>query len=115
MFFRLSGYSLVPCACGRGRKGGASLASVLLCVCRAWVTKVLWAEIGGGIIFVTSGEDTGQHTKLPVIWSRVEVTPLGDKPYMLALAGRPSLHGYDACMVCWVKGGTSEKLQANFT
>ena len=25
-------------------------------------------------------------------------------PYMLALAGQPSLHGYDACMVYWTKG-----------
>ena len=23
---------------------------------------------------------------------------------MLALAGQPSLHGYDACMVFWTKG-----------
>ena len=26
------------------------------------------------------------------------------KPYMLALAGRPSLHGDYACMVYWTKG-----------
>ena len=26
------------------------------------------------------------------------------KPYMLALAGQPSLHGFYACMVCWNKG-----------
>ena len=26
------------------------------------------------------------------------------KPYMLALAGQPSLHGYYACMVYWNKG-----------
>ena len=26
------------------------------------------------------------------------------KPYMLALAGRPSLHGHDACMIYWAKG-----------
>ena len=26
------------------------------------------------------------------------------KPCMLALAGQPSLHGYDACMDCWTKG-----------
>ena len=26
------------------------------------------------------------------------------KPYMLASAGRPSPHGYDACMVYWIKG-----------
>ena len=32
---------------------------------------------------------------------------------MLALAGRPSLHGSYACMVSWTKGGTMEELQAN--
>ena len=30
---------------------------------------------------------------------------------MLASAGQPSLHGYDACMVNWM-GSTSENLQA---
>ena len=29
---------------------------------------------------------------------------LGWKPYMLALVGQPSLHGYYACMVFWDKG-----------
>ena len=29
---------------------------------------------------------------------------LGWKPYMLALVGQPSLHGYYACMVFWNKG-----------
>ena len=28
------------------------------------------------------------------------------KPYMLALLGRPSLHGHDACMVYSVKGAS---------
>ena len=28
----------------------------------------------------------------------------GMVPYMLALLGQPSLHGYYACMVCWAKG-----------
>ena len=27
----------------------------------------LWAEVGGGIIFVTPGEFAGQHKKLPVM------------------------------------------------
>ena len=26
------------------------------------------------------------------------------EPFMLASAGQPSLHGYDACMVYWTKG-----------
>ena len=29
---------------------------------------------------------------------------IGGKPYMLALVGRPSLHGNDACMVYWITG-----------
>ena len=32
---------------------------------------------------------------------------------MLALVGRPSLHGDDACMVCWITGAFRRKLQAN--
>ena len=43
-------------------------------------------EVGGGVIFLTSGEIAGQHKSMP------------------ALAGQPSLHGYDACMVYWTKG-----------
>ena len=27
----------------------------------------LWAEVGGGIIFVTPGEFAGKHKKLPVV------------------------------------------------
>ena len=27
-----------------------------------------------------------------------------EKSYVLALAGQPSLHGYDACMIYWAKG-----------
>ena len=34
------------------------------------------------------------------------------EPYMLALVGQPSLHGYYACVVYWNKG-TLEKLQAD--
>ena len=29
---------------------------------------------------------------------------INGKPYMLALAGRPSLHGCDACTVYWITG-----------
>ena len=29
---------------------------------------------------------------------------ISGKPYMPALVGRPSLHGYDACMVYWITG-----------
>ena len=35
------------------------------------------------------------------------------KLYILAMmVGRPSLYGYDACVVSWVSGGIPEKLQA---
>ena len=54
-----------------------------------------------GITFVTTGGNVRQLIKLVLlylfgifIW----------KPYMLASAGQPSLHGYDACMVYWTKG-----------
>ena len=30
------------------------------------IGHALWAEVGGGIIFVTPGEFAGQHEKLPV-------------------------------------------------
>ena len=36
-------------------------------------------------------------------------------PCMLASVGQPSLHGYDACMVYWIKGALQEKLPAKFT
>ena len=35
------------------------------------------------------------------------------KPYMLALAGRSSLHGNYACMVYWTKGAPTGKMQAD--
>ena len=31
------------------------------------------------------------------------------KSYVLALAGQPSLHGYDACMVFWTRGAVRRK------
>ena len=63
----------------------------------------LRAEVGGGIIFVTSGEFAGHHKKLPVR------NVLGTVVFIissctLALVGRPSLRSCDACMVYWVQG-----------
>ena len=64
----------------------------------------LRAEVGGGTICLTLGE---------VHWfaQKCALCILGDgsksiyvMPYMPALAGLHSLHGYYACMVCWVKG-----------
>ena len=66
----------------------------------------LWAEVGGGITFVTSGKNTlkvhntCQYASVLVILGGIYVWKLS----MLALVGRPSLHGYDACVVYSVKG-----------
>ena len=68
----------------------------------------LRAEVGGSIIFVTPGVFAGQHKKLPfgfivdfVVFTVFELE-------MLAMVGRPSLYGYDACMVSWVSGHPGE-------
>ena len=59
--------------------GGTSLASSLPHVYRARVAGVpidghaLWAEVGGGIIFVTFGEFTGLHKSAPSIFLGMEV------------------------------------------
>ena len=37
-------------------------------------------------------------------FSETEEHFIGEKPNMLALVRRPSLHGYDACMIDWAKG-----------
>ena len=36
--------------------------------------------------------------------------PICMVPYMLALVGQPSLHGYHACMVFWAKGCNSGEI-----
>ena len=59
----------------------------------------LWAEVGGGIIFVTSGETAGARHL-----NEGGSNSINGKPYMLALPGQPSLRGYYACMVCWNEG-----------
>ena len=60
----------------------------------------LWAEVGGGITCVTSGENAWQLIKLPKI---TVGSFIKGKPKMPALAGQPSLLGYydNACMVYW--------------
>ena len=63
----------------------------------------LWVEVGGGITFVTSGENARQLIKLPNIFCEAKGSFMRGKPYMLALAGQPNLHGYYACMVYWNK------------
>ena len=39
----------------------------------------LWAEVGGGITFVTSGENASQFIKLSVFWDSWEIHHLGAK------------------------------------
>ena len=65
----------------------------------------LWAEVGGGITFVTSGEYLKLHKIAYMnLWLRWGFMMW--KPYMLAIVGQPSLHGSYACMVYWAQGGT---------
>ena len=82
-------------------------------VYKAWVTLVwlpaglaVWVCSSGTITFVTSGEQTWQ----PIIQPRVFLLFhkfrdfFGfEKPCLQALAGQPSLHGYDAFIVYWVQ------------
>ena len=66
----------------------------------------LWACSSGGITFVTSGEQTWQphNTATHFSSSFFKFRDSGsEKPELLALAGQPSLHGYDALMVYWVQ------------
>ena len=62
----------------------------------------LWAEVGGGITFVTSGRNTIKIHKIACMnsWVRWDVR----KPHMLASVGRPGLHGDSACKVYWNQG-----------
>ena len=46
---------------------------------------------------MTSGGIAVQLIKLPNILVKLVESFIGGKPYMLALAGQPSLHGYSAC------------------
>ena len=64
----------------------------------------LWAEVGGGITFVTSGENTQKFIKLLTSILGSGYVFMMWKPYLLASAGQPGLHSYYACMVYWNKG-----------
>ena len=64
----------------------------------------LWAEVGGGITFVTSRENASQFMKRSVSILGFFRDFIDGEPYMLASAGQPSLHGNEACMVYWTKG-----------
>ena len=89
--------------------GSTSLAGLPV-VYKTWVTQVAscWSRpLGGGwwghylcnfweeclAAHKTACQCFGFH------WELMDV-----EPYVLASAGQPSLHGYDACMVYWTKG-----------
>ena len=61
------------------------------------------AKVGGGMIFVTSGECLAAHSTA-IKYVGVQGYFWMSRPYVLALVRQPSLHGYHACTVCWVKG-----------
>ena len=91
--------------------GGRGLVLLVPVVYKAWVIRVCFLLDtpcglfpGGGITFVTSGENAWQLMKLPagIFGAKREFWMW--TPYMLALMRQPSLHGYDACMVCWTNG-----------
>ena len=72
----------------------------------------LWAEVGGGIIFVTPGKFAGKHEKLPA-FKIMGFGIFGFKLYMLALVGRPSLRSYDACTVYRVARASRRNCRQN--
>ena len=67
-----------------------------------------WALSGGGITFVTleskRGSSQHSHAFFFYCFFRVGDVSRYGKPCMLSLAGQPSLLGYDAFMVCRIKG-----------
>ena len=82
--------------------GGASFASHPPCVYKVWVSKMcllLDTPFGrrsvGALSLLPLGSLLGSTKKLPIV-QKVRNVFLVFKLYMLALVGRPSLHGYDA-------------------
>ena len=67
-----------------------------------------WAEVGGGIFFVTYGEFTGLHKKMPISFLGSECHLIGIMPHMLASVGQPILHGCYACMVFSAEGHSTK-------
>ena len=72
------------------------------------VGHALWAE-------VTSGENAWAARKTACEYFGAQDEFWMWKPYMLASAGKPSLHGCYACTVYWVTGALWRKLQAKTT
>ena len=84
-------WSFTPCLQDSGY-GGVPIAG-----------HVLWAEVCGGILCVTLGSFL-VCSKMCSFFQGGGSDPICMVPYMLALAGQPSLHGYYACVVFWAKG-----------
>ena len=61
----------------------------------------LWAEVGRGVTFATSGENAWQLITLSFSFF---CSFLLLEAIYASLGGQPSLHGFDACMVYWTKG-----------
>ena len=104
-FFGLFVFFSVPCAYG----GVLVLLVSLLCTGLGFIGvppagHALWAEVGGSITFVTSGENCLTVHKTACMYLGIHGRFMKLEPFMLPLAGQPSLHGYDACMVYWTKG-----------
>ena len=64
----------------------------------------LWADVGGGITFVTSGESTQEFIKIAYVcfgdsWAFRELGAI-----CASLSGTAQSPCYDACMVYWIKG-----------
>ena len=63
-----------------------------------------WAEVGGGITFVTSGEDCWAAHKT----AKYLCETICGKPFVQALAGQRSLCGYCACWFIGLRGHSGE-------
>ena len=69
----------------------------------------LWAEVGGGTTFATSREKTFKSMGPVPSFFWIYQGLLTRGPYMLALAGQPSLHGSNAYLVFYgLKGHLGE-------
>ena len=90
--------------------GDASSAGTFPHSHRAWLRRCAFrwtcflAEVGGGIIYVTLGEFPGSHKQVLLCFNGGGCHSGKVMLKMLASVGLPSLHGYDACVVYWVKG-----------
>ena len=98
----------------------ASFASLPFCVQGLGYIGVLpaghalWAEIGGGITFVTFGETAWQLIKLPFSVLGLRLNFGCGSHFCSPLWGRPSLHGSDACMIYWNNGALRRNCRQKF-